>query len=73
MAPVEVADGALDNIERGYVFCGRDHAIPPVLQRRMIAEHGVTAVVELDTDHAPFFSATAELVSALDRLSAPAS
>ena len=32
----------------------------------MIAEHDVRRVVELDTDHAPFLSTTAELVAALD-------
>ena len=68
---VDVADGALDGIGRAYVLCADDHAIPPALQRRMIAEHGVTAVVELDTDHAPFLSMTAELVAALDGFARP--
>jgi pimeloyl-ACP methyl ester carboxylesterase len=66
LGPVEDPDGALAGIERAYVLCARDRAIPPALQRRMIAEHGVTRVVELDTDHAPFLSTTAELVAALD-------
>jgi hypothetical protein len=34
----------------------------------MVAEHGVTSVVELDTDHAPFLSTTPELIAALDAL-----
>lgn len=63
---VDIPDGALDGIRRSYVLCTQDHAIPPALQRRMIAEHGVTDVVELDTDHAPFLSTTAALVTALD-------
>ena len=66
LGPVEIPDGALDGMRRAYVLCTQDHAIPPALQRRMIAEHGVTDVVELDTDHAPFLSTTAELVAALD-------
>jgi pimeloyl-ACP methyl ester carboxylesterase len=66
-APVEVPAGALDGIRRAYVLCSNDHAIPPELQRRMIAEHGVTDVVELHTDHMPFLSATDELVAALDQ------
>jgi hypothetical protein len=48
------------------MLCARDRAIPPALQRRMIAEHGVMRVVELDTDDAPFLSTTAELIAALD-------
>jgi pimeloyl-ACP methyl ester carboxylesterase len=65
LGPVEDPDGALADVECAYVVCSRDRAIPPALQRRMIAEHGVTRVVELDTDHAPFLSATAQLVAAL--------
>ena len=63
---VEIPRGALDGMRRSYVLCTQDHAIPPALQRRMIAEHAVTDVIELDTDHAPFLSTTAELVAALD-------
>jgi pimeloyl-ACP methyl ester carboxylesterase len=66
-SPVEVPEGALDEIRRAYVLCSNDHAIPPELQRRMIAEHGVADVVELNTDHMPFLSVTDELVAALDR------
>jgi pimeloyl-ACP methyl ester carboxylesterase len=68
-SPVAVPSGALDGIPRAYVVCSDDHAIPPVLQRRMIAEHEVTEVVELDTDHMPFLSSTDALVAALDRFS----
>jgi pimeloyl-ACP methyl ester carboxylesterase len=70
LGPVEDPDGALAEMERAYVVCERDRAIPPALQRRMIAEHAVTRVVALDTDHAPFLSTTAELVAALDGLTA---
>ena len=34
----------------------------------MIREHPCRKVVELDTDHAPYLSATRELVAALDEL-----
>ena len=64
--PVAIPAGALDGIERAYVLCTRDRAIPPALQRRMIAEHAVTRVATLETDHAPFLSTTAALVTALD-------
>lgn len=64
-APVELGGDAFDALPRSYVVCSRDHAIPPALQRRMLETQGVEDVVELDTDHAPFFSATADLVAAL--------
>ncbi len=63
--PVALDDAALATIPRSYVFTARDQSIPPALQRRMIAEHPCRKVFELDTDHAPFLSATGELVDAL--------
>ncbi|MQA75112.1 MAG: alpha/beta fold hydrolase [Solirubrobacterales bacterium] len=65
--PVTVGDGAFDEIPRSYVLCTRDRAIPPALQRRMTAEAGITDVIELDTDHSPHMSRTAELAEILDR------
>jgi pimeloyl-ACP methyl ester carboxylesterase len=63
--PVEIDEAVLGAIPRSYVFTARDRSIPPALQRRMIAEHPCRQVVELDADHAPFLSATGELVTAL--------
>jgi pimeloyl-ACP methyl ester carboxylesterase len=60
-------DGADDSVPRTYVLCTRDRAIPPPLQRRMIAENPCVDVVELDTDHSPMLSATSELAAALSR------
>jgi pimeloyl-ACP methyl ester carboxylesterase len=65
--PVSIPLGALDRINRYYVLCTRDRAIPPPLQRRMIAEHVFADVVELDTDHTPQLSKTKELAEALSR------
>jgi pimeloyl-ACP methyl ester carboxylesterase len=65
---VRVDEAVLAGIPRSYVFTADDNSIPPALQRRMISEHPCRAVIELDTDHAPQLSATAELVAALDRL-----
>lgn len=65
---VTSADPAGRDLPRAYVMCLRDRAIPPALQRRMAAEHDCVEVVEIDTDHSPWLSATEELVSALDRL-----
>jgi pimeloyl-ACP methyl ester carboxylesterase len=45
--------------------CRRDQSIPPALQRLMLEAAGCTDVVELDTDHVPQLSATAELAAIL--------
>jgi len=66
-SPVSIAPGALDGISRYYVLCTRDRAIPPALQRRMIAENAFSDVVELDTDHTPQLSMTDELARTLNR------
>jgi pimeloyl-ACP methyl ester carboxylesterase len=66
--PVRIDDAALASIPRSYVFTARDNSIPPELQRRMIREHPCQKVIELDTDHAPYLSATEELVAALVEL-----
>jgi pimeloyl-ACP methyl ester carboxylesterase len=69
-APVSIPPGALDGINRYYVLCTRDRAIPPPLQRRMIAENECAEVIELDTDHTPQLSRTDELAEALQRFAA---
>jgi pimeloyl-ACP methyl ester carboxylesterase len=68
--PVRIDDAVLASIPRSYVVATRDQSIPPALQRRMIREHPCRQVVELDTDHAPYLSATDELVAALIELAA---
>src|SRR5205814_786913 len=65
VTPVSIQPGVLDGINRYYVLCKRDRAIPPPLQRRMIAERPCAGVVELDTDHTPQLSMTKELADAL--------
>jgi pimeloyl-ACP methyl ester carboxylesterase len=66
--PVRVDESALAAIPRSYVLTLHDRRIFPALQRRMIREHPCRHVIELDADHAPFLSATDELVAALDEL-----
>jgi pimeloyl-ACP methyl ester carboxylesterase len=63
--PVSIPPGVLEGINRYYVLCTRDRAIPPPLQRRMIAENVCAEVIELDTDHTPHLSMTNELAKAL--------
>jgi pimeloyl-ACP methyl ester carboxylesterase len=71
--PVRIDDAVLASIPRSYVLTTRDHSIPPALQRRMIGEHPCRNVIQLDTDHAPYLSATDELVAALTELAGGAS
>jgi pimeloyl-ACP methyl ester carboxylesterase len=70
VTPVSIPPGALDRMNRYYVLCTRDQAIPAPLQRRMIAENACADVVELDTDHTPHLSMPEELARALDRFAA---
>src|SRR5215467_2643091 len=73
VTPVSIPAGALDGIRRYYVLCARDRAIPPALQRRMIAENPFAEVIELDTDHTPHLSMTNKLAEALVRFAAHSS
>ncbi len=73
VTPVSIPLGALGGMNRYYVICSRDRAIPPPLQRRMIAENGCADIVELDTDHTPHLSMTDEVAKALDRFARHAS
>ena len=63
--PVAIDDAKLASIPRSYVLTERDQALSPALQRRMIREHPCEHVFELAADHAPYLSATDDLVSAL--------
>ncbi|HSV52919.1 MAG TPA: alpha/beta fold hydrolase [Burkholderiaceae bacterium] len=60
--PVAVSNQRWGSIPRTYVRAAQDKAIPPVLQDRMIAQADAmtpsnrTQVVQLDSDHSPFFS-----------------
>ena len=68
--PVRLEGFDFAGIPRAYVSCTRDRAIPPPLQRRMLAAAGCSPVIELDTDHVPQLSRTAELAEILERLAA---
>lgn len=66
--PVALGGEAFAALPRAYVMCLQDRAIMPALQRRMLTAAGCDPVIELDTDHMPLISRTAELVAALDRI-----
>lgn len=57
-------------LPRAYITCLQDRAIQPALQRVMFAAAGCDPVIEIDTDHSPWLSATDELVAALERIAA---
>lgn len=73
VTPVSIPAGALDGINRYFVVCTGDRAIPLPLQRRMIAENTCDEVVELDTDHTPHLSMTEKLAAALHQFAAHSS
>jgi pimeloyl-ACP methyl ester carboxylesterase len=52
-------------LPRAYISCLQDRAIMPAMQRRMYTEAGCDPVIEIDTDHSPWLSATDELVAGL--------
>jgi pimeloyl-ACP methyl ester carboxylesterase len=67
--PVSLDDqAAFDAIPRCYVLCTRDRAIPPPLQRLMAQRGSCMEIIELDTDHSPHLSMTAELAEVLERM-----
>jgi pimeloyl-ACP methyl ester carboxylesterase len=58
-------------LPRSYVTCLQDRSIPPAMQRFMFTRASADPVIELDSDHAPYLSHTAETVSALGALAQP--
>jgi pimeloyl-ACP methyl ester carboxylesterase len=62
--PANTAE-AFDELPRAYISCLQDRAIRPPIQRRMYEAAGCVPVIEIDTDHSPWLSATDELVAAL--------
>jgi len=63
--PVAITPERAGGIERHYIACTDDRAIPIALQRRMIAESPCVTVTEIDSDHSPFICAEDELTKAL--------
>jgi pimeloyl-ACP methyl ester carboxylesterase len=59
---------AFGRLPRAYVLCHQDHAIPPQMQRRMLADAGCEPVIELDTDHSPWISRPDGLVEGLKKI-----
>lgn len=49
------------SVQRAFIECERDNAIPIDMQRAMIAAQPCDRVFTIDTDHSPFYSAPEEL------------
>jgi pimeloyl-ACP methyl ester carboxylesterase len=64
-APAALSAARFGALPRVYVECLRDRAIPLALQRRMQAAAPCNTVLEIDTDHSPFYSAPAALAAHL--------
>jgi len=63
--PLQVTGGNFGRVTRVYIECLRDRAITPAAQKRMYTALPCRKVITMDTDHSPFFSRPAELVSHL--------
>ncbi len=59
---------ALPDVERTFVVCSSDYAIPPDFQRRVAREELGVEPVELDTGHSPMLTLPRELADILDGL-----
>ena len=55
-------------VEKHYIRCLQDRAIPPAYQERMCAGFPAGNVSTLDTSHSPFFAAPGALADRLDRI-----
>lgn len=66
--PLQLTDASYGSVPRVYVECLRDKAIPISLQRRMQAGLPCRQVLQIDTDHSPFFSRPDELAAHLHSL-----
>lgn len=69
VTPLSLSMSKFGQVERSYVECLQDNAIPIGMQRAMQAALPCKTIVTLDCDHSPFYSKPAELCDALVSLS----
>jgi pimeloyl-ACP methyl ester carboxylesterase len=62
---VGLSESRFGKVDKAYVECLRDFAIPVAAQREMARLAGVPVVASLDADHSPFLSQPAELARVL--------
>ncbi len=63
--PVRLSAERFGRVPRTYIGCRRDRAITHALQTRMRTATPCERIIDLDCDHAPFFSAPRALAAAL--------
>jgi pimeloyl-ACP methyl ester carboxylesterase len=67
--PIRTTSENFGRVPRYYIECLRDRVVPIALQRAMYSAISCKRIYSIDTDHSPFFSAPAELVSILHSIS----
>jgi pimeloyl-ACP methyl ester carboxylesterase len=67
MTPLSVTEERFGSVQRAYIECTDDQAIPIDNQRAMQKAGLVNLTISLNSDHAPFFSQPDALVTALER------
>ena len=67
-APLRVSAERWGSVQRTYIECERDNAIPIALQRAMQSKTPCERVIRLPTGHSPFLSAADELAAHLAKL-----
>ena len=71
---VAITDGRWGSVPRSYIVAGRDNAIRPALQRRLVAEADIAApthptrLFDIDSGHSPFLSAKSDLADILVKI-----
>jgi pimeloyl-ACP methyl ester carboxylesterase len=65
LAPVHITEERAGRVPRAYIECLRDGAIVIDTQRSMQAARPCETVLQIDTDHSPFFSRPQELAEHL--------
>ncbi len=63
--PVHISEAGWGSVPRTYIKTLQDEAVSTELQEAMLAQIPGTPVVELDSDHSPFYSKPQELVAIL--------
>jgi pimeloyl-ACP methyl ester carboxylesterase len=65
---VELSASRFGEVDKAYVECAGDRAIPVAAQREMARLAGVPVVASLDADHSPFLSQPAQLAQVLSSI-----
>lgn len=65
--PVRLTEARFGALPKTYIICTEDRAIPPSRQRFLAARRPETRVLELKSDHSPFYSCTSALADMLVR------